>query len=524
MPSDEEAADIVRRATPGLLALPGVMLVGLGGKEVGGELTGELVIKVYVREKKPAGELSRDEVIPARIEGVATDVVSTGGDIVPLAAPPGACEPAPTDGGDGTAYRPLVGGARIFPSGHPNFGTLGCLVRRPSIPGMAYALTCEHVITSIDRSTGIGLYEPEVGVTKVGQPDGDTGSSGCCDDTIGTYAVGIRIPTMMDEALIRLDAGMSYAADILEIGPQGKPGPVRGEHTIVQSEVRPGPYPVRKRGARTGLTGGVVGALAASGGRADNLIIVNPNPPTSACASGTVYFAYEGDSGSVLINNDAEVVGLIFARDGAGHGLAYPIRRVLERLADDGLLVEIATATTAGTVITVPGAATTAVPDEVVTALGGAPAESGGALRAPVTGLLDAFGPRPPAVRARLRQDLDSSTTGRLLTTLWHRHRDELTDLVARDRRVKLAWHRRGGAALFQLMIRMPERPDVALPRTVHGEPLARCVQRLYQVVTRAASARLRGDLERAYAALPELAGLTYPQILAALDHGAKGS
>jgi hypothetical protein len=113
--------------------------------------------------------------------------------------------------------------------------------------------------------------------------------------------------------------------------------------------------------------------------------------------------------------------------------------------------------------------------------------------------------------------DLAGTESGRLLLEVWQAHQDELTRLVDRDRRVTLTWHRGGGAALTQLLLRLPADPDRALPATLSGEPLMTSVDRLHAVLAGRASTPLRADLDRVRAVLPDLAGLTYPQIVAAL-------
>jgi hypothetical protein len=63
------------RAAERLLGLPGVHAVGIGGELTGGKPTGEVAIVVFVEAKRPPGEVPVEELIPAEIEGVRTDVV-----------------------------------------------------------------------------------------------------------------------------------------------------------------------------------------------------------------------------------------------------------------------------------------------------------------------------------------------------------------------------------------------------------------------------------------------------------------
>src|ERR1041385_8122797 len=81
-----------------LLALPGVVHVSVGLKETNGEVTDQLCVRVYVKEKKDKEALIPAELIPPEVNGVATDV-----NVVP--------EFEFQD--DNTKYRPIKGGIQI---------------------------------------------------------------------------------------------------------------------------------------------------------------------------------------------------------------------------------------------------------------------------------------------------------------------------------------------------------------------------------------------------------------------------
>jgi orotate phosphoribosyltransferase-like protein len=62
-----------------LRAIPGVLSVKVGWKEVGGMTTTLACIVVVVARKHPRHELVTDDVIPAAIDGIPTDVVERSG-------------------------------------------------------------------------------------------------------------------------------------------------------------------------------------------------------------------------------------------------------------------------------------------------------------------------------------------------------------------------------------------------------------------------------------------------------------
>ena len=74
--ADVDRVRAVKKAAAARLhAIPGVHAVGVGFKVVGGKETDELAITVFVEKKKKAEDLAEDELVPAEIDGVKTDVV-----------------------------------------------------------------------------------------------------------------------------------------------------------------------------------------------------------------------------------------------------------------------------------------------------------------------------------------------------------------------------------------------------------------------------------------------------------------
>jgi hypothetical protein len=532
----ERVARVKREATERLLAIPGVNLVAIGGKETGGRPTGELVIQVWVDQKLPLAEIPPEHRIPAEIDGVRTDVY-VGGRKKLLAAPGAFVR---SDDTDGTRYRPPIpGGARIRAETASGEGTMGCVVHDPANVEVAYGLTNYHVIQPP------GDPAPTAGTTKVGQPSNSSSSTACCDDIVGTYVGGERVDPVRDEALFALSPGVKFVFDIVGIGF------INGQHDITPQEAT-AHLAVRKRGARTLLTGGVVLSLDATGPEADNDLIIRPNSATGETSGDIVFFAAEGDSGSALVDDAAvdscKVAGLVYARDKTRAELqaenltvpplpadgiervvayAFPIAKVLARLAaKEKITVVVPTASAKGQVHTVPGASTLAVPAEVARQITATPADlaafvgdvdDSGGLRAPVGRAWFAEGRPRDADLAALRERLDATATGRLLITFWLDHQDELNRLVRADRRVGIAWRRGGGAAIMQLFVRMISRPELALPETVNGRPLLECADELVAVLSARGSRQLRTDLERVRRVLPDLGGRTLDEIVFAL-------
>jgi hypothetical protein len=510
-----------RDAAATLLAIPGVRLVALGGKEVGGRNTGELVIRVHVAEKRPRDQIPADELIPAEIDGVRTDVIVSGGKRS-IAAPPGGL--VRSDETDDQTKRPVKGGVRqMTAASGAGEGTLGCLLWDTNNHDVGYALTNQHVIDT-DRALTV-----TVGTTEVGQPNGNS-SSCCCNDIIGVYAAGERTD-QSDQAVTRLSPGLKWVAEIVEIGVVTGKRPLTAIDAVVNT-------PVRKRGARTRLTGGVVTDVGGLDPAGDQSVLVSANDNPDRRPNELLFFVEQGDSGSALVDDDNKVVALLYAReptraevtadggtppplppDGIERPKAYawPIDDVLTRFANGtpALTLDVATG---GQEHTVPGAATVAVPAELAATvttddfLG-----TGDGLRAPVGRPWFAGNPPPLETMATVRAQLTGSAAGQLLIELTDRHRAEVTRLLRTDRRVAVVWHRGGGAALFQLLLRMVDRPEQEMPATIAGTPVTALLDQLVQVLTERGSPGLGTDLRLARAVLPDPAGRTLPEIMAGL-------
>src|SRR5579864_2132802 len=117
---------------------PGVIGVGLGLKERGGQVTDEIAIRVYVREKVPATRLPDGQCIPPFFRGIPTDLQNLGR-VVLLSS---ACE-------DRAKYSPIVGGITISPARAVGWvGTLGffATINGAPEPDNIALITNNHVL------------------------------------------------------------------------------------------------------------------------------------------------------------------------------------------------------------------------------------------------------------------------------------------------------------------------------------------------------------------------------------------
>jgi hypothetical protein len=338
-----------------------------------------------------------------------------------------------------------------------------------------------------------GVQEVECDISndmRVGQPTNSFCSkcSKCCDDRIG---VVIDAHLDLDVALIQLDPDYveKYRAEIQDIGI------VRGIHDIHLET--PG-YALQKRGQTTLHTHGKLLALDVDGDTSEN----DPNTPPAWHLYGCHYtgaftikgdsgkFGDHGDSGAAVLNNNSEVVGILFAGDSAGN-IATPIQQILSAFPALNLSIEVATAP--GVDKTVPAAAMAVADAQIATER------------------------RDTVLTARLaqaQQELTATPKGRLYSELVQRHFPEAQKLVNTNKRVATAWRRNGGPQIVRDVLRMLQSPEGTLPHEIERRPLSECLSRIQRVFARYGSSELAADLAEYGPPLAQLAGLNYSQAL----------
>jgi hypothetical protein len=134
---------ILKSNRENLLKRANVVATGVGYKETGGERTSTLSIVCSVKKKVDAGQLSSQDLVPAAVAGIPTDVVQTG--VIRALQ-------VPTD-----RFRPAPGGVSV---GHVAItaGTLGCWVTKN---GQKVILSNNHVLAnSNDAEIGDPILQP----------------------------------------------------------------------------------------------------------------------------------------------------------------------------------------------------------------------------------------------------------------------------------------------------------------------------------------------------------------------------
>jgi len=324
MPTVDEVRRAKKSAASDLLKRSGITGVGVGYKITGGKKTDELSIRVYVEDKRDVPE--RQMISPV-IDGVKTDVVERKFVLHPLYVPVSDVVPMADTG----TYATLQGGISLGPCRSLNItaadmachgvtapgayltgGTLGAIVT-DNASGDAMMLSNYHVMALDDAWTaGDTMAQPSLL---------DTGS--CPADIVGQLQRAV-LGGHVDCAVASI-TNRPHSCDIVEIGD------VAGTAEAVLEE------PVRKRGRTTGLTYGTVDDIDMDvtidycNGLGSVTLTDQIGIEVDAAQSSQI--GNHGDSGSVVVNADNEIIGLYFAGTPAGtYGAANPIQAVLDAL------------------------------------------------------------------------------------------------------------------------------------------------------------------------------------------------
>jgi hypothetical protein len=307
--SISEIRHLLPAITRKLINKPNVVATGIGYKKVQGKKTEDLCIICSVETKVPASGLSKKELITGMIEGIPTDVHPVGY-VHPMQSP--------TD-----RFRPAPGGVSI---GHIliTAGTLGCLVKKES---KQYILSNNHVLANTNNAViGDMIIQPgrhDGGVTpgdqiaKLSQfvpilfenekqgcrlSKGLTGIYNFLAKLSGSssrlYSGNAFPSTNLVDCAIAEPLGQGEVnREILGVG--GITGIAEGSLEMI----------IKKSGRTTGLTKGIIE-------QTDATVRVNFGAGKTALFTDQLIagaMSQGGDSGSVVLTEENELIGLLFA-------------------------------------------------------------------------------------------------------------------------------------------------------------------------------------------------------------------
>ena len=210
-------------------------------------------------------------------------------------------------------------------------------------------------------------------------------------------------------------------------------------------------------------------------------------------------FALKGDSGSLLLDANGRVVGLVwaaFTKNFIGNAWANRIERV-----EDLLHIKIDSASAVGDTQVAIAANSARFADD---ALHAAPIAAGDA--AP-----------PGTLRTLVEEDLMEAPRGRQFHQLYFAHQTEVRNLIDSRREVALIWHRQGGPGMIQAVLDAARSRTSEIPGAIRGRTWGERVHAILDVFARFGSGRLREDIVRFGHEIENLGGMTYPQFLQSL-------
>lgn len=307
-----ELREIIKQkdaAEKDLFKLEGVNGVDVGFKYKDGKRTDEVTIRVLVGRKKKT--VSGKQQIPSEINGIRTDVIESV--VMPFVASQKLDDATLLV--DATKYSTLKGGMSMGPErsvgGYVFVGTLGCIVK-DNATNNPMLLSNFHVMCVDDGwHVGDNMCQP-------GRVDGGVPNT----DRVGALARAV-LSNHVDGAICSL-SGRPYDCSIIDLGD------VKGTASAVLNS------PVSKRGRTTLLTKGFVDSINAtlSIDYGDGLGVVTLNnqigirPDTGLNPK----FSDHGDSGSVVMDANNKIIGLLFGGNSSGYTYINPISYVLSEL------------------------------------------------------------------------------------------------------------------------------------------------------------------------------------------------
>jgi len=519
MASQEDLQQRYEEAKAELMKIPGVLGVGYGIKEKNGELTSESALRVYVGEKKAPAELPKEQMIPVEVNGLLTDVLK-----IESSKPLAACQDlALTDKAiGGITISNLKSMKAALLSNAPStsatdrFGTLGCVVIINSETSKDHfaLLTNRHVLVDNGGSVGDPVYvlQLRVGgggkleVVKKPSTPGSTSTIQKFEDfntkeiakitNLGTesnepftFASDPPLPPntakplfFLDCAIAKIKTDFSSWCDTnkgVDVENTIKSLSINGDNSLEKmGRVKVGDHgkKVFKVGRSSGKTVGVIVETAGILGTPTNIthhniIIIKATDPN---CDNVVRFSEEGDSGSVIVTEQREIVGLLFGDNSIDPttGLPRPIADLKAHACHIGPVCDFL------------GVTPLTKQKNTVASLSPLPERS----------LAISF---DQPMRGPLRDRLSVTARGTEFFELLEKHRPELVHLINHVRPVLVTWHRSKGAEYLSHFINSYRDPDYVVPPQIEDVTIKTSLARMVEALKAHGSPDLIKTIDR---------------------------
>ncbi len=334
IPNLDTAIAVKQQNLHHLITRNNVVGVGVGFKETSEGLTDDLAVVVNVAKKLPVAQLAESDKVPRDLAGIKTDVVETGRFLAGQVSVEAQAQ------GTKDRWRPLIPPGVSM--GHVNVtaGTLGCLVKRGN---QIFILSNNHVLANVNNA------QPGDDIIQPGRYDG-----GRPEDTVASLAEFIPLDFGGDSAncniVTTIEKLLNKAAEVFGsshriMAYRTSPGenlvdaalarPLNSNHFTTEifklgipkgvAEATLGTN-IQKTGRTTGFTQGRITQI-------DVTTSVDYNGRTATFTNQLMATGMSdgGDSGSAVLDDNRNVVGLLFAGSPRAT-LVNPIQAVLNLL------------------------------------------------------------------------------------------------------------------------------------------------------------------------------------------------
>lgn len=541
--ADSRAFDAAHaRAKKLFMTYPGVAGVAIGHKQTAGQYRDDIAIVVFVMEKRPEDDVPPAERIPPTFEGYPTDVR------VVQTSHLHACD-------NSTQYTRIQGGIQISQKANQTTGafengTLACIVRKRNDVGRdnVYLLSNKHVLFQNNISgPGDPIYHPFPPVPATFQSPGPSQELGPIqpESYFGNEAFTREDPAnpgvflieqyFVDCALARLNidsvcCDSTCTADKIEYGETIVDPDTNTSSPIVDvNDIRFGQAAIDillpgkrvfKIGRATGRTAGKVHLtgvphlvaafppLGTPAFTAENTIEIEFDPtfqqngvPVTQNCKGHQWFSEQGDSGSLIVDDQGRAIGLISAGPGPGFPNNAPdhschIVPILDKL---NICIPCTTGTSHGSSRATDGSGLQrfVLP----------PTSSG--LRSGQITFTSAAAETLPGVVARPVSDEDAARMQRLLDEflatpqgpdlrrVFADVRREIGYLIRNSKRVTIAWHQLHGPAFLAHVLNHLSGHADRVPHEVNGVSRRALFERMRSVLYTHGSTSLRAAIDR---------------------------
>jgi hypothetical protein len=503
--TDSELEAIYQEAKSELMKIKDVEWVGFGLKETSGKVTDEIAFRVYVNLKKDKTMLSPTEIIPPYFGEFKTDV------LVMDTVSERSCS-------DHEMYKTIVGGIRIQSNveqwlasieslgvfneselndvADENGGTLGYFgkLNTNNSKNNIVLLTNEHVLNKNGAKFGTKIFNPKISKTFEETKSKLNPIAVFADAELSNYPFkypneasknyyidcALGLVSTDYSSCCNTNCGVGFKPEINKLNIGGS-NLIYGVARVTKKNIMDNPnYKVFKVGAKTGRTVGKIKEVEGSG-KMKNKNSPPDNPTFTTCENiihivstepdcdGLDRFSFFGDSGSVVVNEKQEIIGLLFAGGPDGDGVditwACHIHPILDRLK-----------------ITLLSSPKSNNPSQKRNS-------------APQNNLFIVDESSKSRLDTLQNQFLQFKN-GQDLYNVFMQHRFEVISLINHSRPVTLAWHRNSGPTFVPHFVKSFHEKEYQMPLEIKGITLPILLKNMRTILMQHGSPALKKVIE----------------------------